>query len=99
MGEKGEGGGRLKKTVRNDFNMVPLRNSHPRKLTSIFFVLSWLVVIVPSGLWQARGRRMEEGVTWPCVDSNPEARLVVAVSTKYSIFGIIVLSYIHRNLV
>jgi hypothetical protein len=75
----------LKKTVRNDYNMVPLRNSCPRKLTSIFLVLSWLVVVVPSGLWQVRGQRTEEGVTWPCLDRDPEAGLVVAVSTKYSI--------------
>jgi hypothetical protein len=25
------------------------------------------------------------GVTWPCLDRDPEARLVVVVSTKYSI--------------
>jgi hypothetical protein len=86
MGGKGRGGGKInKKTVRNDYNMVPLKNFHPRKLTSIILVLSWLVVIVPSGLWQARGRRTDEGVTWPCVDRDPEAGLVVAVSTKYSI--------------
>ncbi len=36
------GGGGKQKPVRNNYNMVPLRNSHPRKLTSIFFVLSWL---------------------------------------------------------
>jgi hypothetical protein len=51
MGGNGKGGGEdYQKTVRNGYNMVPLRNSHPRKLTSIFFVLSWLVVIVTSGL-------------------------------------------------
>ncbi len=52
MGGTGKGGGKIKKkNVRNDYNMVPLRNSHPRKLNSIFLVLSWLIVIVPSGLW------------------------------------------------
>ncbi len=86
MGGNGKGGGgRLKKTVRNDYNMVPLRNSRQRKLISIFLVLSWLVVIVPSGLWRARGRHTDEGVTWPCLDRDPEAGLVVAVSSKYSI--------------
>jgi hypothetical protein len=57
MGGKGKrgGGGVNKETVKNDYNMMPLKNSHPRKLTSMFLVLSWLVVIVPSGLWQARG--------------------------------------------
>ncbi len=39
---------------------------------SMFLVLSWLVVIVPSGLWQARGQRTDEGVTWPCLNSDPE---------------------------
>jgi hypothetical protein len=28
---------------------------------------------------------MDKGVTWPCLDVDPEAGLVVAVSTKYSI--------------
>jgi hypothetical protein len=38
MGENGKGGGgRLKKNLRNDYNMVPLRNYHPHKLTSIFW--------------------------------------------------------------
>jgi hypothetical protein len=54
--------GKIKKTVRNDCNMVPLRNSRPRKLTSIILVLSWLVVIVPTGLWQARGQRMDNNI-------------------------------------
>ncbi len=65
--------------------MVPLRNSHPRKLISIFLVLSWLVVIVPLGLWQARGQCTDKGVTWPCLDRDPDAGSVVAVSTKYTI--------------
>jgi hypothetical protein len=47
--------------------------------------LSWLVMIIPSGLWQARGQCMDKGVTWPCLDRNPEAGSVVAVLTKYSI--------------
>jgi hypothetical protein len=33
---------------------------------------------------------MDKGVTWPCLDKDPEARLVVAVSKKHSIFGKIV---------
>jgi hypothetical protein len=100
MGGNGKGGGeKINKNMRNENFMVPLRNSRPRKLTSIFLVISWLVVIVSSGLLQTRGRHTDKGVTWPCVNRDPEARLVVAVSTKYSVFGIIVLSYIHRNLV
>jgi hypothetical protein len=55
MGGNGKGGVEDLKKMRNDYNMVPLRNSRPLKLTSIFLVLSWLVVIVPSGLWRARG--------------------------------------------
>jgi hypothetical protein len=30
-------------------------------------------VIVPSGLWRARGRRTDEAVTWPCLNRDPEA--------------------------
>jgi hypothetical protein len=37
MGGNGKGGGGIKKTVRNDYNMVPQRNPHPRQLTSIFW--------------------------------------------------------------
>ncbi len=37
MGGNGKGAGEIKKTVRNDYNMVPLRNSHPRQFTSIFW--------------------------------------------------------------
>jgi hypothetical protein len=56
-----------------------------KKIVTVDMALSWLVVIVPSGFCQARGQRTDQGVTWPCLDRDPEAGLVVGVSTKYSI--------------
>jgi len=28
--------------------------------------------MIPSGLWQARGRHTDAGVTWPSLDRDPE---------------------------
>ena len=41
-------------------------------LLAVFLVLSWPIVIVASGLWQARGRGTYAGVTWPCLNRDPE---------------------------
>jgi hypothetical protein len=59
-----------KTIIRNFFRwvyvyMYPTGCSRPREITSIFLELYWLFVIIPSGLWQAKGRRTDEGVTWP----------------------------------
>jgi hypothetical protein len=45
--------------------MYPTGRSRPHKIASVLLLLSWLFVIIASGLWQARGRRTDEGVTWP----------------------------------
>ncbi len=58
-----------------------------KKIVPVDTALSWLVVIFPSGLWQAIGWRTDLGVKWPCLNRDPEAGSVVAVSTKYSILG------------
>ena len=47
------------------FYMYPMEHFRPHKIASIFLVLSWSFVIIPSGLWWARGRRTDKGVTWP----------------------------------
>jgi hypothetical protein len=39
--------------------------------TSVFLAFSWPVVIIPSGLWQARSQRTDAGVTWTSV--SPES--------------------------
>jgi len=41
-------------------------------LLAVFLVLSWPIVISLSGLWQARGLRTDAGVTWPCLERDPE---------------------------
>jgi hypothetical protein len=56
-----------------------------KKIVPVDTALPWLVVIVPSDLWRARGQRTDKEVMWPCLDRDPEAGLVVVVSTKYSI--------------
>ena len=44
--------------------MYPTGCSRPH-VASIGLELSWLFVIIPSGLWQARGQQTDKEVTWP----------------------------------
>ncbi len=44
------------------FFMYPTGCSLPHKIASVFLELSWLFVIIPSGLWQAS---TDKGVIWP----------------------------------
>ena len=43
----------------------------PSQLLAYFSVLSWPVVIILSGLWQAIGLHTNAGVVRPCLERDP----------------------------
>ena len=70
------------------FYIYPTACSRPHEIASFFLELSWSFVIIPSGLWQARGRCTDDGVTCPlsrqqCLrlgDNNPYFITIFIVS-------------------
>ena len=58
------GAGRWINNREKIYKYCALGHSHPRTITSIFLALSWPVVIILSGLWQARDCWSDAGVTY-----------------------------------